>query len=212
MPLPDNRLRFPAPLIDFTTEVGDTGQDHDNFPGASVQPRYDWMLMWYIALLSNQSSYEEPSEYRPGTIWFDLNTNVLKIWNGLEWASMSTTIPLVQGLDADSTTTLQEWYDEVATSLLTVAPEMTFSGISEVNNATIIPVPDSLQASISEQNSRPFVHINGLLIDPRDCEFQTTATVVLKNGVVLNEEDTFTVEIKNISPPLFYTPNVRVTS
>ena len=78
--LPDNRLQFPPTRIDFDTQVGITGQAHDLFPGPNQQPRFDWLLCWFIALLANQSSFDEPTQYREGTLWFDLNLNALKIF------------------------------------------------------------------------------------------------------------------------------------
>lgn len=82
MALPDNRIRFPSNKIDFDAEVGVTGQDHDNYPLPNSQARFDWMRMIIIGLLSHQASETEPSEYRDGTVWFDLNSNELKIWMG----------------------------------------------------------------------------------------------------------------------------------
>jgi len=113
--LPDNRMRFTAPLIDFEDDVGETGQDHDGFP-APGQARYDWMRMAIISLLANQASFSEPVNYRKGTPWFDLNTSVLKIRTGegiagTEWSNFADVIEVSDGL------TLANWFDAVSAGL-----------------------------------------------------------------------------------------------
>ena len=113
--LPDNRMRFPAPPIDFEGDVGETGQDHDNFPEPG-QARYDWMRMAIIALLSNQASYDEPVNYRAGTFWFDLTTGILKVRMGdgvagTEWKDFSEAIQVTDGV------TLKDWFDAINTTL-----------------------------------------------------------------------------------------------
>jgi hypothetical protein len=113
--LPDNRMRFPAPPIDFEDDVGDTGQDHDSFPEPG-QARYDWMRMAVIALLSNQSSFNEPVNYRVGTPWLDLNTWTLKIRTGdgvkgTEWSDFSEVIQVTDGV------TLKSWFEAISSDL-----------------------------------------------------------------------------------------------
>lgn len=113
--LPDNRIRIPAPPIDFEEDVGETGQDHDNFPEPG-QARYDWMRMFLIGLLANQASYDEPVNYRKGSFWMDLSTGVLKIRTGngtagTEWSDVAELIQVSPGL------TLQDWFDAVSSSL-----------------------------------------------------------------------------------------------
>jgi hypothetical protein len=114
-PLPDNRIRIPAPPIDFSEDVGDTGQDHDRFPDPG-QARYDWMRMFLIGLLANQASYREPVNYRKGTFWMDLDSGILKIRTGegvagTEWSDIAELIEVSPGL------TLQGWFDAVSSSL-----------------------------------------------------------------------------------------------
>jgi len=208
--LPDNRLRFNATRIDFANDVGETGQPHEQFPAPDSQPRFDWLLMWFLALFANQASFDTPNEYRSGTIWYDLNTQVLKIWNGSEWALLSDAISISTGDDATDVISLQDWFTGIAPSLLTAAPEITFSGISDTDGVASINVPPSLTDNIDEINSRPFIYKNGLLIDPRNCEFFTTATIQLLNGIVLDTDDAFTVVVKNITPQLFHIPTVRI--
>jgi hypothetical protein len=113
--LPDNRIRIPAPLIDFENDVGETGQDHDRYPEPG-QSRYDWMRMVLIGLLANQSSYSAPVNFRKGSFWFDLNSNVLKIRTGdgvagTEWSETSIAIEVSPGL------TLDNWFQAVSASL-----------------------------------------------------------------------------------------------
>jgi hypothetical protein len=212
--IPDNRLRFPAPLIDFATEVGLTGQDHEHFPYPDAQPRWDWMLMWYISLLANQASYEEPTQYRDGTLWFDLNTLTLKIWrSSLEnitgsWMSLGSVIDLetVAGVPVK----LSDWYTSTNNKLSGGSPQITFSGAVTSDTATEIPVPVTLQGNIDIFKTRPFVYINGILVDPRQSEYYTATTINLISPVQLVKNDKFTVVIMNILPANFSIPDVVV--
>lgn len=211
MTLPNNLLRFPPTLIDFENDVGIVGQDHENFPAPAAQPRYDWMLIWFISLLANQSSFEEPEQYREGTLWFDLSSGgILRIRKGDDWCSLAEVISVSDGDTTEETMTLAEWFTTVQSLLSSAAPESTFSGTSSADNVKTIPIPTSLQESIDTTKNRPFVYKNGLLIDPRNTNFCTTTTIELLNGVELNTNDTFTVVIKNITKELFHVPSVVV--
>lgn len=53
---------------------------------------------------------------------------------------------------------------------------------------------------------RPWVWINGLLVDPRTCVLVGKTTITLPAGMNLN--DKFTVEIKNIPQQFFFVPDV----
>ena len=210
--LPDNRLQFPPTKINFAEDVGLTGQLHDSFPGPNQQPRFDWLLSWFVALLANQSSYNEPTQYRSGTLWFDLNTNTLKIWIGSvadgQWQAIAESVAVPDALG--NAMPLTQWVTAANLALSGSAPVVTFGGecISPSNTEINIPVP--LQQYINIEKTRPFVYINGLLIDPRNCAYYTAATVVLKNDAKLNSGDTFTVVIMNILPQLFNIPSVQV--
>ena len=233
--LPNNTLRFQAPLIDFATEVGLSGQDHEKFPAPDAQPRWDWLLIWFISLLANQSSYEEPTQYRDGTIWFDLNTLVLKIWrSSLEnisgsWLSVATSIELES--IASTPVTLSAWYTSTNSKLSGAAPVTTFGGYVTSISATEIPVPVTLQGEIDLVKTRPFVYVTSTrrvlapgtdttatslditstqLIDPRSCEYYTATTIKLLNGVTLVAGDRFTVVIQNILPANFSIPDVVI--
>lgn len=209
MPLPDNRMRLSSALIDFTTDVGLTGQDHDNFPGPNQAPRYDWLRMMFIALLANQSSYSEPSNYRDGTLWFDLNTLTMKVYANQAWRSLGEVIPVIEGATPAETTTLAEWYESVQNTLISSAPEATFSGRCTQDGTTQFNIPDAILDGIDQDNSRPIVFKNGVLIDPRNSEFHSV-TIRLRNGVTLDDGDTFTVLVKNIAPQLFHVPDVVI--
>lgn len=210
MPLPDNRMRFDAALIDFSSDVGLTGQAHDSFPGPNQAPRYDWLRMMFISLLANQSSYEEPIQRRDGTLWFDLNNLTLKIYASNDWRPISEVMSVIEGSSPQATTTLAEWYTSVQNTLLATAPEATFSGRCTEDDTITIIIPESLRDSIDTTNNRPIVFKNGVLIDPRDAEFHTAITIRLRNNVTLDSGDTFTVFIKNISPQLFHVPDVVI--
>ncbi len=203
MALPDNRLRFPAPRIDFDADVGITGLEHDNYPAAGQQPRYDWMRMYLIGLLSNQSGFSEPTEYRQGTLWYDLNTLSLKIWSedltGGSWKDLSNTIAL------SSTVTLQEWYDEIDSIISASAPTIVFNGSSTTDGISEIPIPDSIRGDINTNRHKAFIFINGSLVDPRKCTLVSNTNITLTD-VTIDNGDTFTVEIKNVST--FYETSV----
>lgn len=203
----DNRLRFPTTEIDFANDVGLTGQDHDDFPAANAQPRWDWLLMWFISLLANQSSTNEPTNYREGTLWLDMSTNVLRIRFNNAWRSLADVISVEEtGENTEQITTLQEWYDATKEVLNSAAAESTFSGISTVDGATNIPIPDGLPVNVD--NQKPFVWINGVMVDPRNVRFIGDTTVSLVNGIEINEDDRFTVVLKNITDELFHVPSV----
>jgi hypothetical protein len=208
MTLPDNRLRFDTTLIDFATDVGLEGQLHEDFPAASIQPRWDWLLMWFLALLANQSSDEEPTQYREGSLWMDLDKNVLRIRHLDAWASIADVIAVAEVTGTEGVTTLSQWFTDVTETLNSSAPESTFSGTSSQDDIATIPIPDELQTSLDVNKNKPFLWINGLLVDPRNVEFCTTKTIVLKNGITIDEGDVFTVLIKNITNQLFHVPSV----
>ncbi len=203
MTLPDNRLRFDATRIDFASSVGEVGQDHEQFPGPGTQPRYDWLKMWFIALLANQASDQQPTQYRAGTIWFDLKSMSLNIYNGSKWVPLSDVVTIGEE-------TLTAWYADLSQRLSGAAPELTFSGHSTEDGVDMINIPPSIKEQIDVDNTKPFVYINGLLVDPRNTVFETTSALVLRNGVVLNNGDRFTVVVKNITDSGFHVPDVNV--
>lgn len=204
--LPDNRIRFNTPVIDFDTDVGVTGQSHDTYPSNGSQLRYDWMRMFLIGLLSSQSSYTEPTQYRHGTIWFDLTTSTFKAYNGTSWVDLSELIGV--GTDnAGDPITLSDMYTTFS-SMVGNTPTVSFGGYSTTTGATIIPVPSALQPAISS-NSRPFVWVDGLLVDPRLCAFSGT-TIVLSGGAVVDSDQSFTVMIISINQDYFSISDVVI--
>ena len=198
----DNRIRFPGPKIDFETDVGLGQGDHNNYPAYGAQARADWMRLYLIGLLSAQSSLSEPTEYRDGTIWFDLNSLAYKIYSNNSWKEISNAIDL-------GGKTLQEWYDEASLILADSSPEVVFNGRCVTNGATLITIPISLRDNI-KSSARCFVYINGLLIDPRQCEITAGITSVKLNSVILDTGDEFTIQIRSIPVSTFYTTDVVV--
>ena len=178
--------------------MGTTGQDHDNFPAAG-QARFDHMRMFLIGLLSNQASYDEPVQFRDGTVWFDLNTNTLKINIGGSWKPVSDAIDLDSTSD---TVTLSSWYETVNSVVQGFIPEVTFGG-SATSTTNLIPIPSSL--NISNLN-RCFVWVNGLLLDPKKCEIFGASVRLIDSTV--KSGDKFTVVLKKMLTADFYAPDV----
>jgi hypothetical protein len=210
MTLPDNRVRFPTSRIDFDNDVGIASQGHDTYPAPGQQPRFDWMRMFLIGLLSNQSSYSEPTQYRDGTIWFDLNENALKVRSDGAWVGISESIRL--DVDADGTpVTLQDLYVTMR-SVLGYKPTASFSGSSSHDGITVIPIPEALRAAAGA-GSRPMVWINGLLVDPRGCEYvggTEPVSIRLVDGSTIDSSDTFTVLMIAIDSTLFSSEEVTL--
>jgi hypothetical protein len=207
MAAPDNRIRFPAAKIDFATDVGIASQDHDSYPPAQGQARYDHMRMAVIGLLSQQSSFDEPSQYRDGTPWFDLNDNTLKISLNSEWIPISDAISIEQDISGLNTKTLTEFITEFDEPLSSLAAEIVFSG-SATATASSITIPTSLRSGLYS-DSRAFVWVNGLLKDPRNTTIQTGTSITL-SGFTLSASDTFTVSIRRVPSSTFYTQSVSV--
>ena len=205
MTLPDNRIRLPSVKIDFDTEVGTTGQDHDTYPAAQAQARFDHMRMYLIGLLSQQSSFSEPVQKRDGTPWFDLNDGTLKIYYNNEWMAYSQAIAL------DTNTpplTLAAWYATVNESLSSLAPEIVYGGKS--NNITSeISIPETVRALIYT-DSRAFVTVNGSAIDPRTVSFigSPTPTLIRLSNHELEKDDEYFVSIRRVPSSTFVTQDV----
>lgn len=200
----DNRIRFSSALIDFANDVGTTGQDHDNYPAPNSQARYDHIRMFLIGLLANQSSDSEPTQYRDGTLWFDLNDNILKVNINGTWIDLSNVLQL-------GSTTLQQWYDETSQTIGSFTPEIVFNVNITASGVTQLDIPASLLDKVAN-DSRCFIYKNGLLIDPRN-------TIILGApppprisvlNTVLSSGDKLTVVIKRIPADYFYTPTVNI--
>lgn len=216
MALPDNRIRLQPTPIDFDTQVGTPVETdanigaftHDDFPDSNQQPRWDWMRSFLIGLLSLQASSDEPIERRKGTPWLDLRTTTptLKIYDGTEFINITKFMDSETGTEYVS---LFDWIQSTNSIVENLVPKITFSG-SASKKTTIIPIPTSIQQLISK-NSKPLVHIDGILIDPRDAEFNSTSDgcvsqILLLNGVELVAGNRFTVIIDSFG--VFHTSDV----
>ena len=208
MPLPDNRVRFPSALIDFVDDVGIVSQDHDNYPPPQGQARYDHMRMVVIGLLAQQASFEEPTQYRNGTPWFDLTTNMLKIRNQNEWVNYADVIPLGEADTEGNYLTLTQWFNTTDAALSSLAQEITFNGVSAANGVTDITIPETLQPFIFN-DTRCFFYLNGLLLDPRSCTLLGKTTIRL--SISLNVNDEFTVMLRRVPDDTFYAATVSVS-
>lgn len=208
MTLPDNRIRFDSTKIDFVADVGTTSQDHDNYPPAGGQARFDHMRMYLIGLLAQQSSFNEPSQKRDGTPWFDLNDFSLKIWVNGEWKYYSTVIPLED--TGAGIISLDDWYQSVSAALASLGSEVCFGGTCTVDGVSSIPIPTSVQAAI-KSDSRAFVYVNGQAIDPRTVTIiGSPATSLQLDDVVLEVNDVFHVQIRRVPNTTFITSNVVI--
>lgn len=206
MTIPDNRMRFSSTLIDFQNEVGLASQDHDNYPMPQSQARYDHMRMVVIALLSQQSSYDEPTEYRDGTPWFDLNSQTLKIRKDSQWLNYAEAIPLGEPDTNGLYITLSEWYNSVKTTIESFTQDIVFSGSCANNGVNGIPIPEALRQFVNNE-TRCFLHVNGSLIDPRSCTIIGNSTILL-NGILLDNGDEFTVVLRRIPDNSYHTPSL----
>lgn len=207
MTLPDNRIRFPAGRIDFTADVGDTSQDHDSYPAPLAQARYDHMRMYLIGLLAQQSSYDEPTQKRDGTAWLDLNDDVLKIYLDGAWHPYSSVIPLTSGVNP---LTLASWYENVAEAISGLAPELCYGGKATATTSDIL-IPESLRSRIYT-DSRAFVVINGVSIDPRSASFigAPVPTIIRLGTHELENGDEFFVSIRRVDVNSFNVSDVII--
>jgi hypothetical protein len=189
----DNRIQFPATLIDFENVVGITGQTHDTYPAAGQQPRWDWMRSVIHGLLSMQSSHDAPTQYRIGTPWFDKTTNSIKVWSGSAWE------PLSKFISIDDSNLYTQMVD-IMSKTDSILPTATFSG--SCSSATRrIKVPDTINTLLSSSYSqlRPLVYLNGLLIDPRNCSLSPSQPLYVIMTSNMMAGDRFTVVIQHFN-------------
>lgn len=204
----DNRINLQVNKIDFNL-VGMTGQDHDNYPPEGGQARFDHMRIFLIGLLSNQSSINEPSEKRDGTLWFDMNTRTIKIYSDNQWKMLSEAIAISE--QNDDVITLSQWYQIVNDTIQSSAPPIVFNGVCTLDSITQIFIPLSLKSHLYH-DSRAFVYINGILVDPRNAIISPSnnPSYIQLSGSTINKDDNFTVEIKRIPPSTFYFPTISI--
>jgi hypothetical protein len=209
MSLPDYRIRFPAPLIDFAADVGLTGQAHDNYPEAGAQARFDHLRLYLIGLLSNQASFITPTEHSDGTIWFDLSENYFKTFNDNKWRDIADNIVLRAGTD---TISLSDWYQNQASVILnSLAPEVVFGGRCSTAGLSRIPIPSDFTKYI-KSDSRIFLTVNGISIDSREVRFIQVG--IQKNIDISPSEfdagDVFFVSIRRIPNETYYTESIII--
>lgn len=136
--LPDDRINLQPTLIDFDTTVGTTGQAHDEFPKPG-QARYDWMRSYLIGLLSNQSAFCEPIEFRLGTMWFDLNVSSFKYRAGTTQPIINTEgdnfISIAHGIELETGLSLQQWFLQIQALITPPDPDVA-SLFSKLTRAT----------------------------------------------------------------------------
>jgi len=186
MSIPDYRIRFPSAKIDFDEDVhggSPDGQDVNDFPEPG-QARYDWMRMVVIGLLANQSSEEEPLNLKIGSLWFNLNDEFFKYFDGNDWAELANAIRIGE-------TNLKEWSELVDETVGKVTEAASFTGVADANNITEIDIPDSALAAASYDNNHPILYKNDLLIDPR-----LTAFNLDKNKVLLLDNEAGSVDLR----------------
>jgi hypothetical protein len=193
MSTPDYRIRFDAPRIDFDNNVGNLSQDIDNYPQPNSQARYDHMRMVILGLLANQASENEPSQYREGSLWFDLKTEELKIRKGENWVDISESISLGEDLS------LKSWYESTSESLKSIKSEIIYHGTVISLGITSIPIPQTVRKFI-DNNSVPLVYLNGILLETQSVAINSiinpTAINISSQNVPQNSK--FTVIIKNL--------------
>jgi hypothetical protein len=207
MALPDNRIRYPSTKIDFVNEVGTTGQDHDSYPAPLQQARFDHLRMTLIGLLSQQSSFSEPTQKREGTPWLDLNNGVLKIYLNGAWRPYSDAIQVASNADGTAYT-LTDWYQYTSAALTLIEPEICFGGTITQDGVYSITIPESLQSKVSKF-AQVFFYANGLLYDPRNISLVGSpfpSTILLQ--VAPPENSTYFVNIKRMPSSTFITTDV----
>ena len=183
----NNQITLPWHPINFSFDVGLTGQDHDNYAAQGTFPRYDWMRMVILGLLACQSSNEQPNEYRPGTLWYNLqDLNYKSVFS-------DTFRDLAYSIHINSAD-LVRWGEDIKQKQQLVNPTACFSGVCHVES-DIISIPASAQSAATTPN-RPFVYINGQLINPNLMRFNKGCPVAIELDVILDPLDTFVVFLK----------------
>ena len=196
----DNRIALPPTLIDFAL-VGTTGQEHDDFPAPAQQPRYDWMRLYLIGLLSNQSATERPTQFRTGTIFYNKSTGAFEYNDGTDWQDIADGI-ILDGSDTDNIVTLASFFAEATEQLASIRPRVTWSGNVLENNITKIAIPDSAKDVIDGlcDDVHPLVYRNGALISPNSTRFAAAcpSSVELIGGETLDRGDTYIVIVERV--------------
>jgi len=198
MNMPDYRIRFPSAKIDFDDDVyagSPDGQDVNNYP-VPGQARYDWMRMVIIGLLANQSSIEEPLNYKMGTMWYNLNDLFFKYFDGTEFSDIANAIKV-------GNMNLTNWSELVEDTVGKVTEAASFSGVAIANNITELDIPAEALISAAYSNNHPVMYKNGLLVDPRLTDFNVDRKKVLlldntDGSVDLKRNDTYIIMIQRL--------------
>lgn len=199
MTVPDYRIRFPSAKIDFDEDVhggSPSNQEIDSYPEPGTQARYDWMRMTIIGLLANQSSEEEPINYKIGSFWFNLNDMYMKYFDGSVWTEIANAIRIDE-------TSLKEWSELVDETVGKVTEAASFTGVAQANNIVEIDVPSEALQSVAYSNNHPVLYKNDLLIDPRLTAFNLDRNKVLlldneAGSVSLRRNDRYTILIQRL--------------
>lgn len=192
----DNRIRYPEPEINFSVDVGLTGQAHDDYPEKGTAPRFDWMRLYLIGLLSNQSSELPPCEYRPGTVWFDLLRRSLMFHRdpiGNPYFQIGNFIPICYGIQVTTTvgtaTTDESIYELLSNFMSQPLPNndiITFSGVKKDHDYVTGATVDSIKVPISVTQRSGGLSIimfkNGKSINPSIVQFNLDRTEILLSG------------------------------
>jgi len=185
----NNIIRLPEDhVINFATEVGLTGQDHDNYAEPGSYPRYDWMRMIVLGLLANQTSDKTPTEFRPGTLWYDLTSFFFKCSQDGIFGDLSKNIQV--NID------LKSWSEHINYLMRLFIPTGTFSGIA-YGHSTSINIPNKLQPFAIPPN-KPYLFKLGKMISPDLMRFNTGCPVCIEltGDAILASGDHFTVFIQ----------------
>lgn len=198
MSIPDYRIRFDAPRIDFDSDVGNLGQDIDNYPAPNSQARFDHFRMVILGLLSNQASTNAPTQYREGSLWFDLKDETLKIRRGDGWVPIAESIVLDDSGTNDSPNTLAKWFESAKGIIESIKNDVCYNGVIKSQGINSIPIPTQFRNQINIF-SRPFVYVNGLLLQPTSTNinsYNNPTSINTSQNLEVNSR--FTVLIKNI--------------
>lgn len=192
----DNRIRFPSTLIDFQNEVGITGQDHDYYPKPG-QARYDWMRMTLIGLLANQSSEEEPFNYRPGTIWYKLTDGYFRYCKDMDTGFVDIADGIKIEIDG-VTRSLSEWADYIEITQADENPMVAWNGVA-TDITTYLEIPEVIRPYAARPNARGLLHKNGLLVNPHHVTLSNARDrIYFTSSAVMGEGDEYVIEIQLI--------------
>lgn len=218
----DNRIQFPVNEIDFS-QVGFTGQTHDNYPSPDTSPRYDWMSLYLKGLLSNQSSVQAPCTYRYGTMWYSLGLESFYCYSSVENISQSTDIDCdvatysldssninngnfkslsyaIELVDRTNIYTLRDFlvninrHIKINRNVSIMAGEINSGNYDVVRNGIIIP--DNINDASDGLNS--ILYTNGYIINTDRYAYDIDNKIVLLKDFTLNYGTKFVLFLKYI--------------